>query len=165
MARDDNSHKISQRYDVLSPKSGKAYPIPCDEWTSLKNEIGKLSYQLNIWLELGFAFVGVTLSTLVIIILSSQVTTAASSRTSPSPFSVHWVVVGMSLFVGIVCIVLGCQKENIKKTKAEAIVGQMEMIEKRYQIETPYEEASARQESSKDKLFADEIYSEGKLRS
>jgi len=40
---DTGSFHISTGLDVLPPKSGKAYPIPCDEWELLKGKLTKVS--------------------------------------------------------------------------------------------------------------------------
>ena len=33
------SLKMSQGYEVLKPKSDKAFPIPCNEWDVLKEQL------------------------------------------------------------------------------------------------------------------------------
>ena len=38
-----SNYQMSQGYEVLPPKSGKAYPILCDDWENLKSKLTSVS--------------------------------------------------------------------------------------------------------------------------
>ena len=127
----DSPYKLSQGYEVLPPKSGKAYPILCDEWDFLKTKINSISYKLNIYLELGFLFVGISFSTFVAII------TGAISSENPTQSKslfviIAWAIVVTTIIIGLIFLFFAYEIEKIKKQRASEIVSQMEIIEKRY---------------------------------
>src|SRR6266478_6052003 len=41
--------RMSQGFDVLPPRSGNAYPIPCEEWDDLKARASRLSNELWVF--------------------------------------------------------------------------------------------------------------------
>jgi len=129
----DTPYKLTQGYEVLSPKSGQAYPILCDEWDFLKEKINDLSYQLNIYMECGFALIGIALSTFVAII-TGAISSPNTSQSTTNLLIVAWAVVIVSMLVGALCIIFAFEKEKIKKQKASEILSQMEIIEKRYEM-------------------------------
>lgn len=131
----DTSYRISQGYEVLQPKPGKAYPILCEEWKFLKDRINELSYKLNIYMEIGFVLIGITLSTFATILTGafSQTTPQIPSQGTVNTLTIAWAVIAVTLIAGVLCIVFAFEKEKIKKTHASEITSQMEIIEKRYQ--------------------------------
>ncbi|MBI4681027.1 MAG: hypothetical protein HY753_07470 [Nitrospirae bacterium] len=63
-----SSIQMSQDYDVLPPKTGKAYPILCEEWDYLKKNVGSISEKPNIYHTIGSVLLGAFISTLIAIL-------------------------------------------------------------------------------------------------
>jgi hypothetical protein len=64
---ENTPYQVSQGFDVLQPKSGQAYPIPCDEWSILKEKIKKLTSEPWLFHSLAFLLLGAAVSTFVVI--------------------------------------------------------------------------------------------------
>lgn len=122
----NQSFQISQGYEVLRPRSGKAYPVPCDEWNFLKKKIDDVSLSNDWFNDAGWALIGITLSTVGSIVLGAY--QASLSLT------IAWAIVAVTLISGVLCLFFALQVKKVKKTQASEIVTQMELIEKRYQI-------------------------------
>ncbi len=123
----DQPFQISQGFEVLKPKSGKAYPVPCDEWNFIKKKIEEVSFSNELFNDGGWALLGITLSTIGSILLG-----AYSSIVTQV---IAWAIVVVTLLSGILCLYFAAQVKKVKKTQAAEIVTQMELIEKRYQAE------------------------------
>lgn len=124
---ENSSIQMSQGYDVLPPKTGKAYPILCEEWNYLKNNIRTITERPNVYHTIGSVLFGVCLSTVITIVTGSFV--------SPK-LVIAWSVVAVTLIVGIVCLYFAREKRKLTEKKASDVLSQMELIEKRYQNET-----------------------------
>lgn len=130
---ENSSIQMSQGYDVLPPKTGKAYPILCEEWDFLKSNVSTITERINIYYSLGFILLGACLSTLI----------AIFTGTFPSPnpdiisskLIIAWAIVAVTLLVGAICLYFGLEKRKLVEKKASDILSQMELIEKRYQTE------------------------------
>ena len=127
----DASFKMSQGYDVLPPKSGEAYPIPCQEWDFLKKKVGELSHRPWILHTIGTTLLGAALSTLITIVVGAIATTA-----HPNAEVIAWSVVAVTAICGTACIYLGEQQHKIQRVQASDIVTQMELVEKRFERHT-----------------------------
>ena len=121
------SFQISQDFEVLKPKSGKAYPVPCDEWEFLKKKIEEISFTNDLFNDGGWALLGISLSTFGLILLGAY--------SSTSTLIIAWAIVVVTLFAGLLCLYFAVQIKKVKKTRASEILTQMELIEKRYQEE------------------------------
>lgn len=124
----DAPFKMSQGYDVLPPKSGEAYPIPCQEWDFLKTKVGELSHRPWILHTVGTTLLGAALSTLITILVG-----AISTTPHQNAEIVAWAVVAVTTICGAVCIFLGEQQHKIQRVQAGDIVTQMELVEKRFE--------------------------------
>ena len=90
---------MSQGLDVLQPKSGQAYPIPCDEWVMLKNKIKVLTAEPWFFHSLGFLFLGAAISTFVTILLDSfQLPEQKTAEV------IAWAVFAVTFICGLVCL-------------------------------------------------------------
>lgn len=125
----DRPFQISQGFDVLQPKSGKAYPVPCEEWDFLKKKIDNIAFSNDLYNDGGWALLGVSLSTIGAILLGAY---------SSNSLIIAWAIVGVTSISGILCLLFAAQIKKIKKTEASDIIQQMEIIEKRYQEEGVY---------------------------
>jgi uncharacterized BrkB/YihY/UPF0761 family membrane protein len=126
---DNTAFQLSQGYDVLQPKSGKAYPILCEEWNYLKEKIKSIAYNINYFLEIGVALVTISISTFITIITGAI---QQPTETKPHIEIIAWSVVIIALVCGIAFLLFAIEKEKIKKVHASDIVSQMELIEKRF---------------------------------
>jgi len=123
----DQPFQISQGFEVLRPKSGKAYPVPCDEWDFLKRKVEDVSFSNDLFNDGGWVLLGITLSTFGSILLGAYPSTVTQI--------IAWAIVGVTLLAGILCLYFATQVKKVKKTQASEIMTQMELIEKRYQAE------------------------------
>jgi amino acid transporter len=119
----DRPFQISQGFEVLLPKSGKAYPVPCEEWDFLKKKIDNIAFSNNLYNDGGWVLLGIALTTLGSILLNVY----ASIN-----LIIAWAIVGVTLITGILCLFFNSQIIKIKKINASDIIKQMEIIEKRY---------------------------------
>ena len=127
---ESSSIQISQGYDVLPPKTGKAYPILCEEWNYLKDNISAITERPNIYHTIGSVLLGACLSTFTAIITGSFPDQNPSNGLPK--IIIAWSVVSVTFIVGIVCIYFGHEKRKLIEKKASDILSQMELIEKRY---------------------------------
>jgi hypothetical protein len=116
--------KMSQGFDVLQPKSGEAYPIPCDEWEFLKSKIRAMSDAPWLYQILGSALVGASISTLVAILFTTL---------TDRQVIVAWSAVAVTGLCGAVTLLFAQQQKGVRQIQASDVLTQMEIIEKRYQ--------------------------------
>ncbi len=128
---ENSSIQISQGYDVLPPKTGRAYPILCEEWNYLKDNISTITERPNIYHTIGSVLLGACLSTFIAIIIGSFPDQNPSNGLPK--IIIAWSVVAVTFIIGIVCLYFGHEKRNLIEKKASDILSQMELIEKRYQ--------------------------------
>lgn len=119
--------QMSQGLNILQPKSGHAYPIPCDEWSLLKGKIERLTSEPWLFHSLGFLFLGTTLSTFLTIILGTfQLPAQAHAH------DIAWAVVAVTLICGLLCLYFANKERGDHRERANDVVAQMDLIEKRY---------------------------------
>lgn len=123
-----SSYKLTQDYDVLLPKTGKAYPILCEEWNYLKKNIDLISDKSNIHYIIGSVLIGSCITTLVTIF--------TGNFPNHEKLIFAWSVVFITLIIGVYSFFTGYSHQKVTKKKASDIVDQMELIEKRYKAET-----------------------------
>jgi len=130
---DNSSIQMSQGYDVLPPKTGKAYPILCEEWEYLKDNVGTITEKPNIYHSIGFVLLGACLSTVIAIF------TGTFPNPNPTVISskliIAWAIAVVTFIVGVICLYFGNEKRKLTEKKASDILSQMELIERRYQTE------------------------------
>lgn len=119
--------RLTQGYDVLLPRTGKAYPILCEEWNYLKKNISLISDKPNIHYIIGSILIGSCITTLITIF--------TGNFPNHEKLIVAWAIVFVTLIIGIYSFIIAYQHQKVTKKKASDIVGQMELIEKRYKAE------------------------------
>jgi len=129
---DDAPYQMSQGLDVLRPKSGQAYPIPCDEWTLLKGKIEKLTSEPWLFHSLGFVLLGAALPTFVTILLGTFQLPAQQRA-----LDIAWAVVAVTLICGLACLYFANKERGVHRERANDVVAQMDLIEKRYDRSAP----------------------------
>jgi len=120
--------QMSQGLDVIQPRSGKAYPIPREEWLLLKGNISGAVSEPWVCLTIGSLLVGAALTTLIPILLGTfDGATQHDSRT------VAWAVFATTLITGTVCLFLAGKERQVVRKRMSDVVAQMDMIERRYE--------------------------------
>lgn len=122
----DGQIRMSQGYDVLSPKNSEAFPIPCEEWDLLKTGLGQVAQSPWGFHTLGSLLIGAALSSLVTI-LAGGIPDQGSNRV------IAWAIVFVCAISGFLCIYFAARAKRINGQQVTNIVAQMELIERRYQ--------------------------------
>ena len=120
--------QMSQGFEVLPPKSGQAYPIPCDEWDLLKSKISKATSEPWLFHTVGSALLGMALSALLPIVSDSFQLPAQQQA-----YNVTWLVLITSAVCGAACLYFSHKEREINRERATDVAAQMQLIEKRYE--------------------------------
>jgi hypothetical protein len=115
---------LSQGYVVLAPRSGEAYPIPCEEWEFLKSKLRAISSGAWFFQTLGSALVGASISTGLTVLF-----TAVTERQA----IIAWSAVVATMLCGVLSLVFAHQQKTVQRVLASDVLVQMEIIEKRYE--------------------------------
>jgi hypothetical protein len=126
----DNLH-VSQGFDVLQPKSGKAYPVPCDEWQFLKEKLSTAKYPPWIAQALASLLFGASLTTLMSILLGD-----VASSNSGIYKVIAWAAFATTGIIGIAFLFFAIAQYRIKRTQVSEVIRQMELIEARFETKT-----------------------------
>jgi membrane protein DedA with SNARE-associated domain len=127
---DETSFQMSQGYDVVPPRPGRAYPILCEEWDYLKTQIQSISTNFGFYHTIGSLLVGSAISTLVAILSGGFPVTEGGNNTS---LIIAWSVVAVTAVTGGICLFFAHESRTISEKKASEVITQMELIEKRYE--------------------------------
>ncbi|MCU1160307.1 hypothetical protein JAK41_19305 [Stenotrophomonas maltophilia] len=119
--------QLSQGYEVLPPKSGKAYPIPCDEWELLKGKISRAAAEPWLFHTVGSALLGMALSALLPI-----VTNAFQLPAQQRALDITWLVLIITGVCGIVCLLFSHKERQVHRERASDVAAQMQLIQQRY---------------------------------
>ena len=117
--------RMSQGYDVLQPKSGEAYPIPCDEWDLLKNRLAQASDTPLAFHTWGSVLLGAAVTTAISIFVG------ALPATDSARIAAWAVVVGCAVCGGL-CLYFAWRERQLRNAQVSDVVAQMELIERRY---------------------------------
>lgn len=120
--------QLSQGYEVLAPKSGKAYPVPCQEWRFLKGKLESVSVPPWILPAASFTFLGAALATFITIVLDG----VAPGKSGIGPV-IAWAVVATTGLVGLSCLLLAIKQQQFQRTQVSDVIRQMEIIEQRFE--------------------------------
>lgn len=118
---------MSQGLDVLPPKSGNAYPIPCEEWDVLKTRAARIANEPWLFQSLGSLLLGAALTTFVTVMLGSF-----DKPEQQREYIVAWAVVAVTLISGALCMFFANKEREVQRQRASDIVTQMELIERRF---------------------------------
>lgn len=122
------SVQMSQGLDVLQPKSGPAYPIPCGEWDLLKAQAQRISVEPWFFRTIGSVFLGAALATFISILLG---TFQGSDKSTASV--VAWAVVSVTTLAGGLCMFFTHKERDVKRQRGSDLLTQMSLIEKRFE--------------------------------
>ncbi len=124
------SFRVSQGYDVVPPRPGRAYPILCEEWEYMKSQIAQISDEAMTFHTIGWLLLGACVSTFIAIITGSITIPPGAAETK---LIIAWAVVAVTLIGGLLALFFSKQQRAVTRLKATAVVKQMELIEKRYE--------------------------------
>jgi len=121
----DKSVELSQGFEVLAPKGGKAFPILCSEWDTIRDQIGAL--ELEPW---GFQFIG---SLLLGIAGGAGLGLLSGSISKEENYVViTWAVFATSFLAGLFALFFASKEKKMHRTKAQNVKKQMQLIEERF---------------------------------
>jgi Na+/melibiose symporter-like transporter len=129
---DRSSFQLSQGLEVLPPRSGQAYPIPCDEWAILKGKISKMTSEPWFFHTVGSLLLGAALSTLVTILFGSW-----RSPEQERTLVIAWAATATTTISGLLCLFFANKERAVKRERAQDLIAQMDLIEKRYDRSSP----------------------------
>jgi Na+/melibiose symporter-like transporter len=124
----DGGFHMSQGLDVLPPKSGPAYPIPCVEWDALKDHARRLSPEPWFFHTVGSILLGSSFATWITIVVGTF--------DKPDQAKAHiiaWAVVGVTLLSGLLCMLFAHKERDVKRQRASDLITQMDLIERRFE--------------------------------
>jgi hypothetical protein len=119
--------RVSQGFDVLLPKSGKAYPIPCEEWNFLKNKMITATTEPWVFHTAGSALIGMALSALLLLLASTFQLPAQQHA-----HDVTFMIFVCSAVIGLSCLYFAHKERAVIRTRATDVVAQMQIIEQRF---------------------------------
>ncbi len=125
---DTGSFQIAQGYNVIPPRSGAAYPIPCSEWDRLKSQISAIKTSFDWYHTIGSILIGAAISTLISILCGAF----PSPASAPHPKIIAWAVVAVTGISGGACLYFAHECKIISSKLAREVVAQMELIESRF---------------------------------
>jgi len=117
--------RMSQGYDVLQPRSGEAYPIPCEEWDLIKTRLRGASDPPLGFQTAGSVLLGGALTTAISIIVGGLGATG-------SALVAAWAVVAVSGICGALCLYFARRERRLRGVQISEVIAQMELIERRY---------------------------------
>lgn len=123
----ETGFKMSQGFEVLRPKNDKAFPIPCNEWDVLKNQIGELTTEPWLIQTVGSLLLGAALATVISIL------TGAISEADKTNIIVAWAVFAVCGITGLLCVHFAHEEKKSHRAKAASIATQMTLIEQRFE--------------------------------
>lgn len=114
---------------VLVPRSGPMYPVPCNEWDFMKKNIGRLADQPWLLQTIGSVFVGAGIAEL------GTIFSGAIPENSPQWIARAWSFGVGALICGAVTLFAARQNLSATGTTAQNVVEYMTLIEGRYSRE------------------------------
>jgi hypothetical protein len=119
---------MSQGYDVLQPRTGRAYPVPCEEWDLLKGRLRQVSTPPWVYQTVGSLLGGTAITTLVTILIGPFPPLSKSNA-----LVIAWAAVAVSTICAAVCFFFGHQQRKMQSVHVADVITQMEIIERRYE--------------------------------
>ena len=118
------SLKITLGMEVLSPKTEKAYPISCDEWNYLKENISLIPTKPNVYYTIGTLLFGASITILITIFTSNFL---------KFYYIIIWVIFVTTFLFSVMTLFYAFDKTKTNRTNSLNIIDYMNLIEKRYQ--------------------------------
>lgn len=125
----ESSFQMSQGYDVIAPKPGRAYPILCEEWDHLKGQVREIRTSFGTYHTVGSVLIGAAITTLISILLGAY---SIAATNDPKISIIAWAVTVTTFVTGGACLYFARETRTVSDKQAEEVVRQMELIEKRF---------------------------------
>lgn len=125
-----NDIRVSHSLSLYQLKDESAFPIPVSEWNCLKSKVSRIGTQHRIYRNLASLFFGIFASAIMALIAFY----AGAEIVKPWVLPTAWAVCIGSLILGIVLIVIDDQQKSLVSQSTQAIVDDMESIERRHTI-------------------------------
>jgi len=124
---------VVRSHPIRAQISRHGYPIPIEEWNHLKEKISSIRDRANIYHTIGSVLLGVAGSACLAALTMEGSTTP--DKTAPLSSWIAW-----SIFIGALCcgglaLFFGKEQRKVQTAAASDVVAQMELIEKRYEVE------------------------------
>lgn len=119
---------VSQDYTILEPKSGAAFPIPCDEWERLKARLKKISTPPWIYEACASILAGISLTTLVNILTDML----PSPLEHPKASVIAWAICVSAGALALVSGVFAFERRRMKSVYIDDVIADMENLERRF---------------------------------
>ena len=127
----ESSFKISQDFELILPKTKRAYPISLEEWSYLKKQIGTIHDDANLYHTIGSALLGMAGSALIAA-LTLDLPAGKEGQTA-MPIIIFFFI--SSLVCGGLSLFFGHKQRLVLKVSASKVIQQMDLIEQRYETE------------------------------
>jgi hypothetical protein len=116
---------VSQKFEIIAPQTGKAYPIGLKEWNFLKKKIKEIKVEINNFHAIGYLLLGASASCLITIL-------ATTFQDDKSKY-ICWSIFFVTLIGGFLSIYFATDKHKQESAKPQEILNQMELIESRFE--------------------------------
>jgi hypothetical protein len=120
--------RVSQDYAILEPKSGPAFPIPCEEWERLKSRLKKVSSPPWLYEACASVLAGISLTMLVNILTDML----PDPKIHPNASVVAWAVFVGSGVLAMAFFGFSVVGRRMRNVYVSDVIGDMELIEKRF---------------------------------
>lgn len=120
--------KLSQGFEVLRPKSHKAFPVPCNEWDVLRSQIEELTTEPWLFHTAGSLLLGAALATVTSIWIGG----VNPSSATPNAVVIAWAVTAVCGITGFACVYFAHKERGVHRAKASTVATQMKLIEERF---------------------------------
>ena len=130
MENNNSSFNITQDYEIIPPKKGKAYPIPKAEWNYLKDRIRRIGEITNPYHIAGAILLGFSGSAFINLLITDFPDNPDNSVSSK--FVICASIAITTLIIGGVSFFFGRKQKKEQTVKSEDVIKQMEIIEERY---------------------------------
>jgi len=130
MQNDQPSFKMTQDFEIIPPKKGKAYPIPKVEWDYLKERIKKINDVVNYYHTAGAIILGFSGSAFI------NLFTSDFPKSQDGSLSIRYVIclaiAICTLFIGAMAFFFGKKQRELQAIKSADVIKQMDVIEERF---------------------------------
>ncbi len=117
----------SQEFSILLPQGSSHYSIACTDWALLRTNLESIKGDSKVFELVGAALIGVALTELVAILTQSFQLPAQQRQ-----LDFAWVIFAAATLCGGLCFLFTFLMQRGKRTAAQYVIAQMELIEQRF---------------------------------
>ncbi len=119
--------KVTQGNEILRLKAVQHYPVPCNEWNYLQQQIESLTTEPWFFQNAGFLLLGAAVPTVISIWTGAVLPSAAI----PNAIVIAWAVAAVCSLTGAAAIYFAHKERSVHRAKASMLLEQMKIIEQR----------------------------------